>query len=294
MSKPFLPPELERDIFEIVAMERTKSIPPLLRVAQRVKLWIEPLLYRVLIVRDKGERYPGQEASNLDHVQLITPDVLATAIAGRHAFFRTHVRHLFIDCRAYMSDQDSLIIILAACAGAVDVMLLNILVTGPRSLLYGVSRMPLQQLQANLGSLFSIDGTTPGAVDFSHPMFRNLTHLAVYDDILVGDGPDSWRAGLPTLPCLTHLSFSHDSPLPLFAELLDSCVSLRMLVILLDRYAERQESFESLSGLQRLVIMDDHKTHGWMNDWHQGARGLKDYWRRAEEDIGQRQAEQEP
>lgn len=36
---PILPLELECEIFEIVASLGTKRIPPLLRVARRVKLW---------------------------------------------------------------------------------------------------------------------------------------------------------------------------------------------------------------------------------------------------------------
>ncbi|KAJ7131272.1 hypothetical protein C8R44DRAFT_871785 [Mycena epipterygia] len=37
--------ELERKIFELAALSRPKAIPTLMRVAWRVKLWVEPLLY---------------------------------------------------------------------------------------------------------------------------------------------------------------------------------------------------------------------------------------------------------
>ncbi|KAJ6550049.1 hypothetical protein B0H19DRAFT_1160293 [Mycena capillaripes] len=43
-----LPPELERLIFEIAALESPKSMPALILVARRVQIWIEPLLYGVL------------------------------------------------------------------------------------------------------------------------------------------------------------------------------------------------------------------------------------------------------
>ncbi|KAJ6546090.1 hypothetical protein DFH09DRAFT_1367520 [Mycena vulgaris] len=48
MSAPRLPMELERYIFELVAHFHPEMTPSLLRVAHRVHLWIEPLLYTVL------------------------------------------------------------------------------------------------------------------------------------------------------------------------------------------------------------------------------------------------------
>ncbi|KAJ7048236.1 hypothetical protein C8F01DRAFT_1193550 [Mycena amicta] len=47
-DEPRLPPELEREIFQTTAL--LHSAPPLLRVARRVLIWVEPLLYRVLII----------------------------------------------------------------------------------------------------------------------------------------------------------------------------------------------------------------------------------------------------
>jgi hypothetical protein len=38
-GSPILPPELEREIFEICAISRPASIPNLMLVAQRVKEW---------------------------------------------------------------------------------------------------------------------------------------------------------------------------------------------------------------------------------------------------------------
>ncbi|KAJ7213780.1 hypothetical protein C8J57DRAFT_288477 [Mycena rebaudengoi] len=47
---PAFPPELEREIFEMAAIDIPQSMPQLVRVARRVCVWIEPLLYRTLIV----------------------------------------------------------------------------------------------------------------------------------------------------------------------------------------------------------------------------------------------------
>ncbi|KAJ7629850.1 hypothetical protein B0H17DRAFT_1091096 [Mycena rosella] len=50
LSTPALPPELERQIFEICALFRPVSIPKLMLVAWRVKQWIEPILYRTVVI----------------------------------------------------------------------------------------------------------------------------------------------------------------------------------------------------------------------------------------------------
>ncbi|KAJ7603526.1 hypothetical protein DFH06DRAFT_1488087 [Mycena polygramma] len=172
----FLPPELEREIFDVVASQGIKSIPPPLRVAQRVKLWMEPLLHRVIM---------GDTAT--------PPQALTAAIQRLPAvFFHTHVHHLLLDCHAYIlssvsihpqsdlarvngrtfKDRDAL---LARCTGVRDLHLLNI--QDAPSLLANLSGMPLRRLHANLDMLFSPPsdvefleaGATIGAIDFSLP-----------------------------------------------------------------------------------------------------------------------------
>ncbi|KAJ7120747.1 hypothetical protein C8R43DRAFT_79800 [Mycena crocata] len=59
---PLFPPDIEREIFEITARESRSTIPGLVLVAQRVKFWLEPILYRTLRVRDT-ERHPDQPAT---------------------------------------------------------------------------------------------------------------------------------------------------------------------------------------------------------------------------------------
>ncbi|KAJ7481842.1 hypothetical protein FB451DRAFT_1030005 [Mycena latifolia] len=291
--EPFLPPDLEREIFEIDALEHIASIPRLLRVARRVKLWIEPLLYRVILITPPGAgmALPGHETCLKSGYVVIDPQALVVIIARKSAsFFHAHVRHLFID--SWDMDPVDQGIILAACTGATNVILLNL--ANPRPLLTGLSRMPLQQLQANLGSLFS-DGTLdPAPVDFSHPIFHNITHLAVFDSLL-GSASD-WK-GLALLPCLTHLSFEHAEglghlPNPLIEEALQACSLLEVLVILLGGWADEPLADHLISTFfarhARVVIMNDHKTSGGVVDWNLGARGKCDYWRRAEGVIRER------
>ncbi|KAJ7058943.1 hypothetical protein C8F01DRAFT_1371089 [Mycena amicta] len=52
LDGPTLPPELERVIFELSAWNDRTTTLSLLLVARRVHIWIEPLLYRVLLISD--------------------------------------------------------------------------------------------------------------------------------------------------------------------------------------------------------------------------------------------------
>ncbi|KAJ7768629.1 hypothetical protein DFH07DRAFT_300024 [Mycena maculata] len=297
MAEPILPPELEREIFETVALAGTKSIPGLLRVARRVKLWIEPLLYHVVILRNHSrhklhESYPGQKLFDKTGHTLLPPIALAGAIQrlpSESSFFHSHVRHLFIDCSAYKGSATLDLRrtnMLDACSGATNVMLVDI--CDPRPLLSGLSQMPLEHLQANLGSLFG-NGLHPGPVDFTHPLFRSITHLAIFDNL--DKAVTDWT-GLALLPHLTHLSFHEDDPNPLFPAVLGACMRLRVLVILLGPYAGYDLSddgaFAPLLRDERVVVVYDHKTYDGENDWHLGARGSDDYWRRAEKMVGER------
>ncbi|KAJ6476755.1 hypothetical protein C8R47DRAFT_1220237 [Mycena vitilis] len=56
---PVLPAELEREIFEVASLSWPRSIPRFMLVAWRVYAWVEPLLYRVVIVDDRDKSSPG-------------------------------------------------------------------------------------------------------------------------------------------------------------------------------------------------------------------------------------------
>ncbi|KAJ7671208.1 hypothetical protein B0H17DRAFT_1085256 [Mycena rosella] len=306
--EPRLPPDLERDIFELDALENRRSVPRLLRVARRVKLWIEPLLYRVVFLSE-GKAYPhGKVESDSENI-VFTPLIMAAAIEQHPAwFFHTHARHLYIDCGAYSDPPTSIRFMdrdpmtpgerpgtpqerasmLAACTGVINVMLLNIL--EPQTLLPALSRMPLQQLQANLGSLFG-DGADPAPVDFTVPLFANITHLAVFDDVTLR--VTDWAQGLALLPRLTHVSFDFNgerrvpTPRPLFEAVLVHCTSLYVLVVLLTPDSGR-EALGLLVQHPRVAILDDHKTYDGGYDWYLGAHSRGDYWQRAETVITER------
>ncbi|KAJ7726806.1 hypothetical protein B0H16DRAFT_1591913 [Mycena metata] len=208
-----LPPELEREIFVIAASAGNTTIPPLLRVAKRVKVWLEPLLYRRVLVQSQpsSRRY---FLSNGD--VMISTAALAAAMERLPAgFLNTHARHLYLEVWAYSNSIQDRSRMFAALTGVTDLMLLNMGNFDEAPLLLAeISRLPLRRLQAHLGALFR--PAPPGVVDFSHPLFRNITHLCARDDFQ----PD-WTTGLALLPCLTHLSFLDYGfdPDPLLVEL---------------------------------------------------------------------------
>ncbi|KAJ7921028.1 hypothetical protein B0H13DRAFT_2318784 [Mycena leptocephala] len=89
---PRFPRELERIIFEIAAHAHTTSIPTLLLAAVRVKDWLEPLLYRVVLV------CATPPTKNWPFPRNINADVLLRVIANRPAgYLQRVVGHLFLD-----------------------------------------------------------------------------------------------------------------------------------------------------------------------------------------------------
>ncbi|KAJ7478691.1 hypothetical protein B0H11DRAFT_1281445 [Mycena galericulata] len=72
---PKLPPELERYIFELGALADRRGIPSLLRVAHRVHVWLEPLLYNALVLNYSQRRHltPAFLAPRVQHLNLTGP-----------------------------------------------------------------------------------------------------------------------------------------------------------------------------------------------------------------------------
>ncbi|KAJ7127280.1 hypothetical protein C8R43DRAFT_1211138 [Mycena crocata] len=91
MPSPVLPPGLEKAIFEIVAQVRPLSIPVLMRVAWRVKIWLEPLLYRTLLVStDSNVVLEG-------HIRAPAETFIPVTHSKPPSFFRNSVRHVLFE-----------------------------------------------------------------------------------------------------------------------------------------------------------------------------------------------------
>ncbi|KAJ6608524.1 hypothetical protein B0H10DRAFT_525622 [Mycena sp. CBHHK59/15] len=259
---PRLPPELERYIFEMSALAYKSSIPSYLLVAQRVHIWLEPLLYDVLALD-----YSAQPQNERDP----TPADLRT-----QGFLDAHVRHLSVSGAARL---DQLLPLLAACTQITD---LALWISSPTpALLPQLAALPLRRLVADLTGLFG----GPLRVTFAHPLFGALTHLDVR-----GARFDDWRlhAGLAHVPHLTHLAF-RDRFLPrVLRGALAHCARLQVLGVV---WAARR----SIGDVQEAEVVDARLFMVVCADpvaeWETSARGGVDcMWRRAEAFVKKKQA----
>ncbi|KAJ7187808.1 hypothetical protein C8R46DRAFT_1052638 [Mycena filopes] len=274
-TDPRLPLDIERRIFELVAFSKPIDAPPLLRVAWRVKHWIEPLLYRILIVTPTGERWDG------------IPSIRATTLLNRigskpAAFFASSVRYLCL-LNPGLGAMDSFAVdaILRAC-------------TGVTTLSSGHIRGPAQ-----LDALATLDGlhTLTAHLDWiswkdvrpslEHPAFRNITHLELPPD-------HAYLTDHLTMPRLTHLAFHDDSILAVLPVLLGDYPQLQCVVFLarmgMAGMLRTQEYFKPLLSDDRCVAVELGEEGTTTRSLIRGAAVGDDYWRRADRLIAARRA----
>ncbi|KAJ6623348.1 hypothetical protein B0H10DRAFT_2213743 [Mycena sp. CBHHK59/15] len=192
------PLDLERHIFETVAALEPAMIPSLLRVCRRIHSWLEPLLFRVVVL-DKGHKM-------LSAVKSRSPEVL-----------RAGVRHLFLDeagggCESWPG-------LFSHCEKLSQVELW----LGPEGVtpyLPALSNLRLQSLALML--------LPHHQFPLTQRLFLSVTHL---DILLTSDVPGVWAdwAHLAALPALTHLCLGKDILGPILPLLVVQCP--RLIVI---------------------------------------------------------------
>ncbi|KAK7045113.1 tyrosinase central domain-containing protein [Favolaschia claudopus] len=179
------PPELEREIFEHTALVSPQSIPLLIRVARRVYIWVEPLLYRVIRI---GEHKDAVAA-------------LYTLLErGKPAdFFHQAVHHLTLETTHSIGKSTDL---LRLCTGVRNFGCANL--TLSFSILPIIAGMhQLRRFSGNLQTLFG----NVESINFGVPALQSLTHLDMFD--ASWDAP-TLIAALPQLQALTHLCLNTD------------------------------------------------------------------------------------
>ncbi|KAJ6596089.1 hypothetical protein B0H10DRAFT_2230579 [Mycena sp. CBHHK59/15] len=166
-------------------------MPGLLLVAHRVQIWIEPILYKVLLLYETGEarRFPQVHSSAPERLMNSRPA----------SFFRTHVRDVL-----FVGRPNEAYKILSVCAATVNVLF-------------------SRRFSGNLGQFFS---QLP-APDFTHALFSHITHLDIAEE---GSDP-TWAglALIPTLTHLSFRLSSF--PRLNSRAILDNCSSVKVLVI---------------------------------------------------------------
>ncbi|KAJ7487384.1 hypothetical protein B0H11DRAFT_1117736 [Mycena galericulata] len=274
-ADPNLPAELERLVFETAAYSNPQSMPGLLLVARRVKIWIEPLLYRGLYFSWKARkaREPGSQSPMAAIFDLFD--------AKPASFFHDNVRSL---CFRDFHPTEVIAEVLCACDATVNLTFFDLM--GGPALLPILATLPLQRLSACLVHLF------PDWIDFAHPLFAQITHLDILD---WDDRGWDFYSGLAELPHLTHLCFSYNRYVPddVCRGALRYCPSLEVLAIVrssLEGCSDRAlfgplaepTDLRTDARFVVVVVEDD------LNDWKKGTLGGKDYWAVADAMVAER------
>ncbi|KAJ7155214.1 hypothetical protein C8R46DRAFT_437716 [Mycena filopes] len=250
------PPELEREIFETAALQHASTIPALLRVCRRVHVWVEPLLYRILVI------------------QRDSAPILASVQSKPSPFLRLAVRHLFISPR--VADTANIIL---SCS---DIHSLFLDGTFDAKLLDILDQMRVRRLNLSLPS--SLSGWPKATL--TRPTFLRLTHLELFKTARSQSAHLSWHdwSPLASLPALTHLCLSGSISSHLLSDIVAECAQLLVVATAwwdMTEGAERASRFaQSLTFTDpRVVVM---AIDNYTDDWKLGAEGGADFWVRAE------------
>ncbi|KAJ7926350.1 hypothetical protein B0H13DRAFT_2563807 [Mycena leptocephala] len=275
---PTLPRELEKIIFEMAAMKHPLSMPSMVRVAQRVKIWIEPQLYKVLMIDIAPGRSTYAQCIVIRSLRAVQK--LIASSSRRAPMLRKHVRHVIL---SYYCPKDVALKLLSLCNSTV-----NLVITAGRGreILPLLASLPLTRL--GLGAWW-IDNVLHGT--FTDPAFADITHLHIH-------GPDAWSYPSWSIfvcsPQLTHLSFAENCVRESTCRsALQRCPLLKVLVWLLrDRYRYtpfRYDTSQSLSHITDSRFVQLKVPDHWA-EWERGARGFDDYWVEAETIVAERRA----
>ncbi|KAJ7909163.1 hypothetical protein B0H13DRAFT_1877920 [Mycena leptocephala] len=254
--RPTLPTELERAIFELAAFFDPDSLPVLLLVAHRVKIWYCPSSRLAPGFQRLMDRKPA-------------------------SFFHDYVRHIQI----YISDTEEITKILSLCDATVSLALYA--PDGP-ALLPPLSTLRVRRLNVWAQALFP----DPTARDFSHPFFSQITHLFLLDSDRDGDW-GTWST-LAQMPRLTHLSFySSRIANSVCRGALEHCKALEVLAIWCVNQTKLETNIPRRAELAydvRFVMVVVEGVEKFLADWESGAQGGEDYWVRAEALVQKRRA----
>ncbi|KAK7006300.1 tyrosinase central domain-containing protein [Favolaschia claudopus] len=261
-----VPPELEREIFETTAAKFPKSIPALLRVARRVHIWIEPLLYRVIHLDDNAE---VEHAAYRAMKRKDAPD-----------FFHKAVHHLVLQ-----SDDrgPNVLQLLSLCTGLREFGCINSSVDHTMLPILAEMR-DLRRMCCSFTSLFG----NVQSIDFKHPVLRSITHLDVFED-------NCWTLLGPVLqlPALTHLCFHKNhwetlarDGLPVAAA---DCPALQLLLFQWPAGSESQKDYDSIKKprLYDLPVVVGLYNNYW-GEMEAEARGCLKFWAEADDFISRR------
>ncbi|KAH8810435.1 hypothetical protein DL96DRAFT_1627164 [Flagelloscypha sp. PMI_526] len=101
MSDPWLPPELERKVFELTAVAYPETFSTLLFVCRRVKEWLDQARFHELCITFKGPIYDEES--------------LRLLASKEPAFLQAHVKALKVGCTGDHGPLNDWKLVLASC-----------------------------------------------------------------------------------------------------------------------------------------------------------------------------------
>ncbi|KAF8646642.1 hypothetical protein AX16_007141 [Volvariella volvacea WC 439] len=298
--EPRLPQELERIIFEIAARnDMVGTLPALLLIARRVHAWLNPIRYEIMAIC--VEDYCRDFPKPFSHHRRIQHPLGPQGALVKHLLFDTD-DHSGFDWDGFLPTCYNLqtLALWSDSTGRLVHTLQN-LTSAIFSPLRTISPPGLLHLSASLVGLFP-----GGAVDWTHPILKDITHLDVLDHPHVFG---EWKArnNIAFLRNLKYLAFGdiheeHPFPLEFLTKCLGRCKSLELLIlpnedIVSQNEAALPQKIKILDSNGRVklvpedrVVIDDklNTFEGWVADWCRGSSGGDDIWTRCERIVEQR------
>ncbi|KAJ7052099.1 hypothetical protein C8F01DRAFT_1262317 [Mycena amicta] len=280
-DEPRLPRELERKIFYTAALLNPSTIPILSRVARRVRIWVEPLLYRTLQFSNRPHHVSQLNAASTKPPEFLARAVRCLVLYARHDYNAAHG-------------------ILSLCTGVTGLAV----APGPfvQKLLPVLSTMPIQQFAGYLSQITDVTKESPPEAIAADPLLRCLTRLDLFDSLSLPSGLAIMRI-LPSLPSLTHLAITHDyqvvshidaiSSLPFLTHLgmrhpsgplttirdwlegiLKTCRSLRILALLTFSHLDVAQASRDVPE----SVRDPRLVLSFYKSWFEGVLDGPNYW----------------
>ncbi|KAF7367202.1 hypothetical protein MSAN_00980500 [Mycena sanguinolenta] len=259
-SDPRLPPELERGIFEIAALARPAAIPVLMLVARRVRIWVEPLLYRVVFLKDVS----------MDNIGL---PVFTAAALEQISHNLRHVKYLFIDDESIeVTDVEEWLL---ACPGITNLYAQ-----------FGCTPTILPSISSFTDiTHLTIDVRALSGTTVPLPLFLAVTHLELLDFTDEGDTVDRVCPNLSSMPCLTHMALNMYLDTLLSHAALCANTQLRCIVFL--STMAPSDGSPLLDDSRFVCIQEEVR---YYTDWLNGAVFGEDYWSLADAFLAARHA----
>ncbi|KAJ6563300.1 hypothetical protein DFH09DRAFT_481409 [Mycena vulgaris] len=243
-----------------------------MRVAWRVKHWLEPLLYRTLVMMTFANPIDGIPPFTMETFDRIARTKPAS-------FLRDSVRNVIVES----IEIEQIKTILATCTGVENLWILPAdrrRITSPLLAPHGIS---LRHLYCDFRRLC---GAVIVFESFSQPFFSHITHLELFHGLPDNGDPAKWD-GITALAHLTHLAVGTTPNIfPSCPHLLEGCKSLRALVILEPPSHNLPIlPLNSFACDPRFVVKP---FKNYVEDWQRGVLTGRDFWARADEFIAKR------